>query len=226
MEPVGSVNAGVGELFGNTRFWHGKDYCNFVYKDWIQLDKPFDGGWRAAAPGPGLPRSPLSASRLHRQAHHPQDALARHRLGGARQGGARRGQTLHPALELHQGRSGRRKNRRRRRSAALTPPSSLVLPPAGEAKVPLAVVPVSAAQVPRHGRGAALPSPRLRQHQSPGGFRRLARAWAAGAHLWPSALRSSARPPTGRPASSTTRSPSTTPTCTSSRTANTSSTSR
>uniref|UniRef100_A0A6Q2Y1J3 Phospholipase n=1 Tax=Esox lucius TaxID=8010 RepID=A0A6Q2Y1J3_ESOLU len=33
---------GVGELVGNTRFWHGKDYCNFVYKDWIQLDKPFD----------------------------------------------------------------------------------------------------------------------------------------------------------------------------------------
>uniref|UniRef100_A0A672HJN6 Phospholipase n=1 Tax=Salarias fasciatus TaxID=181472 RepID=A0A672HJN6_SALFA len=31
-----------GELFGNTRFWHGKDYCNFVHKDWIQLDKPFD----------------------------------------------------------------------------------------------------------------------------------------------------------------------------------------
>uniref|UniRef100_A0A3Q4GQ01 Phospholipase n=1 Tax=Neolamprologus brichardi TaxID=32507 RepID=A0A3Q4GQ01_NEOBR len=34
--------AGVGELHGNTRFWHGKDYCNFVHKDWIQLDKPFD----------------------------------------------------------------------------------------------------------------------------------------------------------------------------------------
>uniref|UniRef100_A0A4W6DMG2 Phospholipase n=1 Tax=Lates calcarifer TaxID=8187 RepID=A0A4W6DMG2_LATCA len=32
----------VGELQGNTRFWHGKDYCNFVYKDWIQLEKPFD----------------------------------------------------------------------------------------------------------------------------------------------------------------------------------------
>uniref|UniRef100_A0A8K9V752 Phospholipase n=1 Tax=Oncorhynchus mykiss TaxID=8022 RepID=A0A8K9V752_ONCMY len=29
-------------LVGDTRFWHGKDYCNFVYKDWIQLDKPFD----------------------------------------------------------------------------------------------------------------------------------------------------------------------------------------
>uniref|UniRef100_A0A3P8WIU4 Phospholipase n=1 Tax=Cynoglossus semilaevis TaxID=244447 RepID=A0A3P8WIU4_CYNSE len=36
------LRTGVGELYGNTRFWHGKDYCNFVYKDWIQLDKPFD----------------------------------------------------------------------------------------------------------------------------------------------------------------------------------------
>ncbi|XP_056869683.1 phospholipase D1 isoform X2 [Takifugu flavidus] len=36
------LHTGVGELFGNTRFWHGKDYCNFVYRDWIQLDKPFD----------------------------------------------------------------------------------------------------------------------------------------------------------------------------------------
>ncbi|KAL1006578.1 hypothetical protein UPYG_G00074020 [Umbra pygmaea] len=47
-EKTGSMNSlqaeigGVGELVGNTRFWHGKDYCNFVYKDWIQLDKPFD----------------------------------------------------------------------------------------------------------------------------------------------------------------------------------------
>uniref|UniRef100_A0A3Q3ABY4 Phospholipase n=1 Tax=Kryptolebias marmoratus TaxID=37003 RepID=A0A3Q3ABY4_KRYMA len=37
-----SLKTGVGELQGNTRFWHGKDYCNFVYKDWIQLEKPFD----------------------------------------------------------------------------------------------------------------------------------------------------------------------------------------
>uniref|UniRef100_H2SLG3 Phospholipase n=1 Tax=Takifugu rubripes TaxID=31033 RepID=H2SLG3_TAKRU len=36
------LHTGMGELFGNTRFWHGKDYCNFVYRDWIQLDKPFD----------------------------------------------------------------------------------------------------------------------------------------------------------------------------------------
>ncbi|XP_063075082.1 phospholipase D1a [Engraulis encrasicolus] len=37
-----SLQTGVGELYGNTRFWHGKDYCNFVYKDWVQLEKPFD----------------------------------------------------------------------------------------------------------------------------------------------------------------------------------------
>uniref|UniRef100_A0A3Q3X6M6 Phospholipase n=1 Tax=Mola mola TaxID=94237 RepID=A0A3Q3X6M6_MOLML len=36
------LHTGVGELFGKTRFWHGKDYCNFVYRDWVQLEKPFD----------------------------------------------------------------------------------------------------------------------------------------------------------------------------------------
>ncbi|GCC33465.1 hypothetical protein chiPu_0011934 [Chiloscyllium punctatum] len=35
-------HANIDELVGQTRFWHGKDYCNFVYKDWVQLDKPFD----------------------------------------------------------------------------------------------------------------------------------------------------------------------------------------
>ncbi|KAJ4939506.1 hypothetical protein JOQ06_028954 [Pogonophryne albipinna] len=39
---VKSLKTGVGELQGSTRFWHGKDYCNFVYRDWIQLEKPFD----------------------------------------------------------------------------------------------------------------------------------------------------------------------------------------
>ncbi|XP_030624601.1 phospholipase D1 [Chanos chanos] len=41
-ENAQSVQADVVGLLGNTRFWHGKDYCNFVHKDWIQLDKPFD----------------------------------------------------------------------------------------------------------------------------------------------------------------------------------------
>uniref|UniRef100_A0A8C9K4J4 Phospholipase n=1 Tax=Panthera tigris altaica TaxID=74533 RepID=A0A8C9K4J4_PANTA len=36
-----SLQTGMGELHGETRFWHGKDYCNFVFKDWVQLDKPF-----------------------------------------------------------------------------------------------------------------------------------------------------------------------------------------
>uniref|UniRef100_A0A8C2H434 Phospholipase n=1 Tax=Cyprinus carpio TaxID=7962 RepID=A0A8C2H434_CYPCA len=32
----------VTELCGETRFWHGKDYCNFILKDWVKLNKPFD----------------------------------------------------------------------------------------------------------------------------------------------------------------------------------------
>ncbi|KAJ8351715.1 hypothetical protein SKAU_G00231910 [Synaphobranchus kaupii] len=30
------------ELFGEARYWHGKDYCNFILKDWVKLNKPFD----------------------------------------------------------------------------------------------------------------------------------------------------------------------------------------
>uniref|UniRef100_A0A9L0T1L2 Phospholipase n=1 Tax=Equus caballus TaxID=9796 RepID=A0A9L0T1L2_HORSE len=41
---IRSLQTGVGELHGETRFWHGKDYCNFVFKDWVQLDKPFAVG--------------------------------------------------------------------------------------------------------------------------------------------------------------------------------------
>uniref|UniRef100_A0A8C2G6W6 phospholipase D n=1 Tax=Cyprinus carpio TaxID=7962 RepID=A0A8C2G6W6_CYPCA len=41
-EPKLKGQADVIGLMGNTRFWHGKDYCNFVHKDWVQLDKPFD----------------------------------------------------------------------------------------------------------------------------------------------------------------------------------------
>uniref|UniRef100_A0A8C2G3C5 Phospholipase n=1 Tax=Cyprinus carpio TaxID=7962 RepID=A0A8C2G3C5_CYPCA len=41
-EAAQDLQADVIGLMGNTRFWHGKDYCNFVHKDWVQLDKPFD----------------------------------------------------------------------------------------------------------------------------------------------------------------------------------------
>ena len=26
-----------------TKLWVGKDYCNFIYKDFVDLDKPFTG---------------------------------------------------------------------------------------------------------------------------------------------------------------------------------------
>lgn len=31
------------KLTGNTKLWLGKDYSNFIRKDWVQLDKPFEG---------------------------------------------------------------------------------------------------------------------------------------------------------------------------------------
>lgn len=48
MGSVRSLHTGVGELHGETRFWHGKDYCNFVFKDWVQLDKPFAGEYHGS----------------------------------------------------------------------------------------------------------------------------------------------------------------------------------
>lgn len=48
---IRSVQTGVGELHGETRFWHGKDYCNFVFKDWVQLDKPFAGEYTGGGGG-------------------------------------------------------------------------------------------------------------------------------------------------------------------------------
>lgn len=31
------------DLTGNTKLWLGKDYSNFIRKDWVQLDRPFEG---------------------------------------------------------------------------------------------------------------------------------------------------------------------------------------
>lgn len=31
------------DLMENTKLWLGKDYSNFIRKDWVQLDKPFEG---------------------------------------------------------------------------------------------------------------------------------------------------------------------------------------
>uniref|UniRef100_A0A4W4E020 phospholipase D n=1 Tax=Electrophorus electricus TaxID=8005 RepID=A0A4W4E020_ELEEL len=38
----GEAHSDSVELCGETRFWHGKDYCNFILKDWVKLNKPFD----------------------------------------------------------------------------------------------------------------------------------------------------------------------------------------
>lgn len=31
------------DLTGNHKLWLGKDYSNFIRKDWVQLDRPFEG---------------------------------------------------------------------------------------------------------------------------------------------------------------------------------------
>lgn len=106
---VRSLNTGVGELCGNTRFWHGKDYCNFVHKDWVQLDKPFDGMllWGLFGLLHICTSSPhISFSfgfRFYRPAYNPQNAVAWHRLSGSWEGGSRCGPTLHPTMEFYQG---------------------------------------------------------------------------------------------------------------------------
>uniref|UniRef100_A0A3B3ZFM6 Phospholipase n=1 Tax=Periophthalmus magnuspinnatus TaxID=409849 RepID=A0A3B3ZFM6_9GOBI len=38
------------DLTGNTKLWLGKDYSNFVKKDWVQLDKPFENIDRTQIP--------------------------------------------------------------------------------------------------------------------------------------------------------------------------------
>jgi phospholipase D1/2 len=37
-----NVMKGMG-LSGSTKIWIGKDYTNFIHKDFVDLDKPFTG---------------------------------------------------------------------------------------------------------------------------------------------------------------------------------------
>lgn len=41
------------DLTENTKLWLGKDYSNFIRKDWVQLDKPFEGTSLPSATGTG-----------------------------------------------------------------------------------------------------------------------------------------------------------------------------
>lgn len=42
-EPSKQAEQGPNDLTHNTKLWLGKDYNNFIQKDWVQLDKPFEG---------------------------------------------------------------------------------------------------------------------------------------------------------------------------------------
>uniref|UniRef100_A0A8P4G3R9 Phospholipase n=1 Tax=Dicentrarchus labrax TaxID=13489 RepID=A0A8P4G3R9_DICLA len=42
IEPDKQAEQDPGDLTGNTKLWLGKDYSNFIRKDWVQLDKPFE----------------------------------------------------------------------------------------------------------------------------------------------------------------------------------------
>uniref|UniRef100_A0A668A4Q8 Phospholipase n=1 Tax=Myripristis murdjan TaxID=586833 RepID=A0A668A4Q8_9TELE len=42
-EPVQEAEQNPENLTGNTKLWLGKDYSNFIRKDWNQLDRPFEG---------------------------------------------------------------------------------------------------------------------------------------------------------------------------------------
>lgn len=46
-EPVKEAGDNPDALTVNTKLWLGKDYNNFVRKDWDQLDKPFEGALSA-----------------------------------------------------------------------------------------------------------------------------------------------------------------------------------
>lgn len=43
------------DLTGNTKLWLGKDYNNFIKKDWVQLDRPFEG---TPSKSPSVPQTP------------------------------------------------------------------------------------------------------------------------------------------------------------------------
>lgn len=42
-EPDKQAEQDSNDLMGNTKLWLGKDYSNFIRKDWVQLDRPFEG---------------------------------------------------------------------------------------------------------------------------------------------------------------------------------------
>lgn len=42
-EPDKQAEQDPDNLTDNNKLWLGKDYSNFIRKDWVQLDRPFEG---------------------------------------------------------------------------------------------------------------------------------------------------------------------------------------
>ncbi len=51
------------DLTGNTKLWLGKDYSNFITKDWVQLDRPFEG---LLSKSPSVSHTPMHRGSLRR----------------------------------------------------------------------------------------------------------------------------------------------------------------
>ncbi|XP_033955135.1 phospholipase D2 [Pseudochaenichthys georgianus] len=65
-EPDKEVEQNLDDLTGNTKLWIGKDYNNFIKKDWVQLDRPFEDNVNRTQV-PRMPWRDLSAA-VHGQA--------------------------------------------------------------------------------------------------------------------------------------------------------------
>lgn len=42
-KPKNQPEQSPGRGAANTKLWLGKDYSNFITRDWVQLDRPFEG---------------------------------------------------------------------------------------------------------------------------------------------------------------------------------------
>jgi hypothetical protein len=49
-----SIAASLSELSGTAKYWVGKDYTNFIVKDFTNVNLPYQGN--DYEPGPALPR--------------------------------------------------------------------------------------------------------------------------------------------------------------------------
>ena len=89
-----------------TKLWMGKDYTNFIVKDFSQLDKPMIGIFQFLSPSSPNWTERTEADendfRFFRSHIDTEDAVARHRPMCHRKCSPRRRQTFHSAMECSQ----------------------------------------------------------------------------------------------------------------------------